>query len=358
MKGNHSAALRALYIVLVPVVLLIILLNSGWLQRLLPAASVHGEDYSVVRYNFYYFDYYNSFLEENEDRLDQLGYDPQQPDSEQLRDDGRSWKEFFQAEAEAVLSETAYYCDLAQAAGYAFSEAELAGVEQKLAENEAQRAQYGISADNYYVSYYGSGMNEERYTQELTRLVQARAYKAHLEESWEIDPADIDRWLAENPQGDYRSADLRLITLDALPDRETGLVGADQLDALGRKLDALAARYEAGVPFEELQAAFSTRALGDETGLLAGATRDLLPAGLAGWCLEDQDALSAGDTFAWVDGETGTAYFAVLDGLGEPGPELTARRALAEQAAEEALSAAAGDYAVERSGLGMLLATA
>lgn len=97
MKGNHSAALRALYIILVPVVLLIILLNSGWLQRLLPAATVHGETYSVVRYNFYYFDYYNSFLEQYEDQLDELGYDPEQTDSEQIRDDGLSWKEFFPA---------------------------------------------------------------------------------------------------------------------------------------------------------------------------------------------------------------------------------------------------------------------
>ena len=32
--------------------LLIILLNSGYLQRWLPAATVHGETYQVVDYNY------------------------------------------------------------------------------------------------------------------------------------------------------------------------------------------------------------------------------------------------------------------------------------------------------------------
>ena len=231
MKGNHSAALRALYIILVPVVLLIILLNSGWLQRLLPAATVHGETYSVVRYNFYYFDYYNSFLEQYEDQLDELGYDPEQADSEQIRDDGLSWKEFFRREAEANLAETAYYCDLAQAAGYTFSEEELAPVAEQLAKNEAQRAQYGISSNNYYISYYGAGMNEERYVQELTRKVQAQAYKAHLEVAYTPAPAEVAQWEAEHPEADYQAVHLRVITLEALPDRATGEIGSAQLDA-------------------------------------------------------------------------------------------------------------------------------
>ena len=53
MKGANSPLLRAIYIILVPVVLLIILLNSGWLQRYVPAATVHGDEhYTVTRYNF------------------------------------------------------------------------------------------------------------------------------------------------------------------------------------------------------------------------------------------------------------------------------------------------------------------
>ena len=358
MKGNHSAALRALYIILVPVVLLIILLNSGWLQRLLPAATVHGETYSVVRYNFYYFDYYNSFLEQYEDQLDELGYDPEQADSDQIRDDGLSWKEFIRREAEANLAETAYYCDLAQAAGYTFSEEELAPVAEQLAKNEAQRAQYGISSNNYYISYYGAGMNEERYVQELTRKVQAQAYKAHLEAAYTPAPAEVAQWRAEHPETDYQAVHLRVITLEALPDRATGEIGSAQLDALSAKLERLVARYESGVDFAQLQAAFSSRALGDDAGVLRDATTDDLPAGLASWCLANQGTLTAGDTYSYVDSQTGTAYFAVLDGLGDSGPELDAEAALSAQAIETAQQTALEtDYAVSRNPLGMQLAT-
>ena len=356
MKGNHPALLRALYIVLVPVVVLVILLNSGWLQRWFTAVRVHGESYTVVRYNFYYFDRYNAFLNENEDRLDELGYDPEQPDSKQVREDGLTWRDYFRQQADTLLAETAYYCDLAQAAGYVFTEDELAPVAQRLAEDDALRAQYNISADNYYVSYYGVGMDQERYTQELTRLVQAQAYKAHLISTWEPTQEEMDQWLADNPQGEGRAVRLRVITLDALPDRATGLVGKAHLDALRSKLDALVARYESGTSFEDLQSAFSTCALGDETGSITAVAGDL-PEGLADWCLGDQSALAVGDTCAWVDEATGTAYFALLDGLDQPAAQLAARAALSVQAVEtQAAQALAADYQVEQDTFGMLLA--
>lgn len=354
---TKDPALRAMYIILVPVVLLIILLNTGMLQRVLTAVTVNGEKYTVVRYNYYYFDYYNSFLEENEERLAELGYDPEKADSQQAYDENTTWKEFFQTKAEANLVETAYYHDLAVKAGYQFSEEELAPVEEKLAANYARQILYGINSDNYYVSYYGAGMDESRYTEELTRQVKARAYKAHLDAAYAADQADIDRWLAENPVEDYLSAELRVITLEALPDRGTGEVGAAQLSALEARLDKLAARYEEGVPFEELQTVFSTRALGDEIGALNAVYADL-PEELADWCLAEQADLSAGDTMRCVDEETGLAYFVIFDGQGENGPALEAKAALAASAAEETYQRILSECPVEHSTLGMMLATA
>lgn len=357
MKSNTPPILRAVYIILVPVVLLIILLNSGWLQRFLPAATVNGESYSVVRYNFYYFDYYNSFLEENEDRLDELGYDPQKPDSEQSYDGTMTWKEFFMAAAEESLAETAYYNALAREAGYVFSSEELSPVDERLAAEREFYTSFGLSAGNYYVSYYGAGMDLERYTQELTLLVKGQAYKSHLTAEHQPAQAELDAWLSEAPQAEYLAADLRVITLNALPHRGTGEVGEPQLAALEQKLQALADRYEQGVPFAELQAAFSTCALGDETGALPAATAGQLPKVLAGWCLEGQDGLAPGDTWYGVDREAGVAYFAVLDGFAGSGPELEARASLAHQAVEDQWQSRKADYQVERSSIGMLLAT-
>ena len=354
---NTDPLLRALYIVLVPVVLLIILLNSGFLQKHLPAVTVDGEKYTVVRYNYYYFDYYNSFLEENEDRLDELGYDPDTEDTKQYYDGDTTWKEFFRAEAEASLAETAYYYGLAVQTGYAFSEDELAAVEEKLAENEADQLLNGISAANYYVSFYGSGMTEASYTEELTRQVKARAYQAYLTAAYEPDQEDVDRWLAENGVSDYEAAVLRVITLTATPDRETGEVGDDQLAALEAKLGRLAARYEAGYTFDELQQSFSTQTLGDKYGVLE-VVAGQVPQGLYDWCVTGGDKLSVGDTAAVVDRETGTACFAVYDGMGGSGAQLEAQAALSARAMEADRQQILEKYTVVYSKLGMMLVTA
>lgn len=355
MKTNDPI-LRAMYIILVPVVLLIILLNTGMLQKHLTAVTVGDEKYTVVRYNYYYFDYYNSFLEENENRLDELGYDPETADKEQSYDENTTWKEFFQANAEANLVETAYYYDLAAEAGYQFSEEELAPVEETLADHKAEQTLYGIKADNYYISYYGSGMTETAYTEELTRQVKARAYKAHLAAKYEPEQEEIDQWLEANRVEDYQSANLRIITLNALPDRETGEVGADQLTALSTKLSKLAARYERGVPFEELKNSFSTCSLGGADGELTAVYSDL-PEELARWCLAGQNGLSSGDTTTYVDGEAGVAYFVIFDGAGENGALLEAQVALSERSMEADRQKILQDYQVVHNTLGMMLVT-
>ena len=347
-----------MYIILVPIVALIILLNSGFLQRFVPAARLGGVSYSVVRYNYYYFDFYNDFLEENALRLDALGYDPSLPDSEQSYDGEISWKAFFQRQAEANMAETAYYCDLAQAAGYTFSAEELAPVQEKLAENNVQRALNNLSAKNYYISYYGSGMDETRYTAELTRQVQAKAYKAHLAEVFTPAAGDIAAYLREHPTADYRTVDLRVITLSALPDRATGDIGPAQWNALGEKMSRLAARYDSGVPFDELQSAFSTCTLGDSEGVVVSATAAELPKAVADWCLAGQDSLSPGDTASLIESDTGTAYFLILDGFGAGGAEQEAITVLSREAIQAQEDEALAGYRVERLRFGMMLATA
>lgn len=358
MKGANSPLLRAIYIILVPVVLLIILLNSGWLQRYIPAATVHGDEhYTVTRYNFYYFDYYNDFLDQNADRLEELGYDPQQSAKKQAYDGAMTWKEFFQRKAETNMAETAYYCDLADAAGYQFSDEELAPVREKLAKNEAQRTKYGINANNYYLSYYGAGMNEQRYTEELTRKVKAQAYKTHLIETYVPDEFSVSAWLAEHPENEYQAVALKVITLDALPDRADGQIGEAQLNALQAKLARLEERYQSGISFDDLQAEFSTKALGGERGLVTATTSAALPDVLVQQFLTDQNGLAEGQTYALVDASTGTAYFAQIIGFSGSGPRLDAAAALSQQAIEAQQETALADYTVNRNALGMLIAT-
>jgi len=356
--------LRVLYIILVPIVLLIIVLNTGVLQRVVPAVKVHGESYSVIRYNYYYFDYYNSFLEEHAEELDELGYDPNGNDAKQFTSEGISWKAFFLREAEKTMAETAYYYDLADAAGYMFTEEELLPIERRMAEHAAIQAGSGINAKNYYTAYYGAGMTEEAYRAELTRQVKAQAYKDYLIRSSAPTQADIDAYITANAIPDYRTADLRVITLEAQPDRETGEVGLEQENALTQKMHRLVERYDAGERFEDLQAAFSTCALGDSKGYLYDATRLDLPQNIA-----DDLFFGGDDPVSYPDGypvgwymttNSGTTeYFILLDGWGGSGPEREATLALgSDTLLSKAEAEIAADYSVNRQHFGMLLATA
>ena len=347
---NNPYLLRALYIILVPMVLLIILLNSGWLQRYVPAASVNGERVSVVRYNYYYYDYQTAFHRDHEDELAQMGYDPGTDAAKQNYSPTMTWKEFFQQEAEADLAETAYYCDLAEQAGYVFSEEELAPVAERVAQNAEDATASGIKMKNYYIAYYGPGMTEEIYIEELTRVVKAQAYKQYLADTYQAGAEELSVWLAEHPGEDYPAVQLQIIVMSATPDRFTGEVGQPQLDALQSKLDALAARYEGGTSFEVLQQAFSNRR--SSAVLLTRETA--LPGIFADHYIDGGE--QADPQLAFVDEATGTAYFAIRTGFGGSGREAAANAALGAIAVENMQAEQLPAYAPQHKTFGMLLA--
>jgi hypothetical protein len=319
---------------------------------------VAGENYSVVRYNFYYFEYYNTFLDDNADDLDALGYDPNTDSGKQSYDGSITWEAFFQQQAEANLAETAYYCDLAQAAGYVFSDEELAPVEERLAEHEAQQTLYGLSDKNYFVSYYGSGMTKDAYTDELTRMVKAQAYKAYLTKQYTPQPSEVADWISTSGEAEDQADQLQVITLEAQPDRASGEVGQAQLDALTQKLDRLSARYAAGEDFDALQAAFSTRALGDRQGYVIATRAADLPQALAARYIDDQRTsdVDVSAPFSYVDRSTGVAYFVRWIGAAGSGPALDAVAALSAHAIEEQEAQGMANYTVQRNSLVMQLA--
>ncbi len=355
MFHEKNPYVRALYIILVPIVLLIILLNSGWLQKVLPAASVNQISYSVVDYDYYYFDYYNRFLEENSENLSELGYDSSVSNGQQDYDDSMTWRDYFLAEGEKELAEARYFYDLATSAGYEFSEDELLPITEQLDENETIQSTYGLKENNFYISYYGRGMDEDAYMEQLTLSVKANAYKNYLIHSYQPSEKELIAYLAEHPEEDYRTLSLSVITLDAETIR--GEASSDSsAQALGERLSRLETRYQDGESFSDLQSAFSTKRLGGSSGKLTDATRADLPEMIADALLTNQDSIEIGDSYAFLDEENAIAYFVLVDGLGESGLEKEAAITLGKQKIEDQLAEAlAGDYKVKRNALGMLL---
>lgn len=348
---NNAKGLTPMYIVLVPIVLVVVLLNSGFLQRLFPAAEVRGSTYQVNQYNYYYFTAYNALLEADYETED---FDPSQEADEQTRADGSTWFDWFCAQADQRIAEVAYYNDLAANAGYIFTEADMAPMNARLAEMQTEAAVNSLAMKDYYVAYYGTGMTESAFLTELQRDYQADAYRAHLISSGAPADVELDAWLSEHPTEDYDTANLQLIVLSAVPDRFSGEIGAQQLTDLSAKLDQLVDRYEADpASFEALAAAYSSRSdVTENSGSLTDQRKEDLPATVSAWCFSAQP----GDVFHTVDPESGEGYLAVLNGWGGSAARLEASAALRSAHVDETAQAALADYTVEHNSLGMKFA--
>ena len=354
MNGQNPAIVRALYIVLIPVVLLIILLNSGFLQRHLPAAKVGGRTLSAVEYNFYYFDFYNDFLEEHEDELSQMGYDTGIAASKQQYTDDMTWQEYFLSEAEEEMSKSVYYHELAEEAGYEFSDDELLLYENQMEKNDGIMSTYGLSESNFYVSYYGRGMTKAIYEKELRYMAEGYSYMVYLENNYTASDDKIEEYLENNDLGeDYKSVNFLVISIAPVTDRTTGEAEDEQFEALKEKLYAIKKRYEEGVSFDELYEKYSDEyadTMGADKGRISEACDYNLPIALQDEYLYcDQESLSQSDIIICIDEDTNEGFFTIFEGFGESGLKKTANLLCGlEEITSAANEAIKSSYAVNR----------
>lgn len=354
MKNDKFS--RMFYIILVPVILIVILLNSGFLQARVPAVTISGAHYNVAQFNYYYFTIYNDFIAKHFDENGENGpFDPSVSLRTQDKDESTTWEAYFTNLAEQRMVDVTYYSALASSAGYEFSQEELAPIQQQLDTIEAARLENNITMKNYLVAYWGVGMTEEIYTQELTRDVKAEAYARHLASSGEISEADIAAWITDNHPESYPSANLCLIELDAAPDRFTGEVGSRQLADLSEKLNRLTARYESAPDtLGELARNFNdSQELAMAQGEWINGTKDTLPGPVADWVFSG--SVQPGDHTSLLDEDGGKAYLAVLTGWGDDAANQTAIRALRQSEAEEALEGFRANADISYNGLGARL---
>ena len=273
--------LSPFYLFAVPVVALIMVLYSGLPQRVLPAVTVGDTTLKAAQLNYYYYSLYNELVED-EAWLKESGFDPDQSEAKQNYDENTTWRAWLQAQAEQRAARVIYYTDLAETAGYSYTD-----VEEQLSAKKAEIADFctnnNIKVKNYFAAYYGTGMTEESFYSQYALELQAAEYRALLEAERPVEEDRIDAWLAGRHTADYVTADLELIVLHAASDRFTGAVGTEQLGWLTSKLEQLEARWLADPDsFGALYAAYTDEAAGRE-GVLNDATRYVLPQAVADW---------------------------------------------------------------------------
>ena len=91
-------------IILIPVILVLLLLNTGWLQGMVPAVTVYGQSYSALEFRYYFYDAYYDYVNEHAEHLAELGLDVSKALKDQSFDGEQTWQDHFKAESWARVT--------------------------------------------------------------------------------------------------------------------------------------------------------------------------------------------------------------------------------------------------------------
>ncbi len=343
---------RALYIVIVPIILLISLINSGFLHSQLTAVVIEDTSYTALEYNYYYYHLKNAYIEDHIDTLEGLGFNQNVSAKNQSYNDEQTWWDYFSELAIEALMDDHYYYQLAQEEGYTLNSDELNTIDEIL--QALDNARGTISMDNYLTAFYGTGMTYDRYRNMLLFSATADSYQTFLYEET-LNTLESDDVLTISPQdrADYLTANIHLIVLEATPDLVTHDISTDQILAQSNKIQELSERYTSSAnTFRELYDSFSIPETFDTTnGILTNVTKDLLPEELNDWIYGARRVEN--DITTYVDERTGKAYFVIFDSYGESDYLLEAKKMISTDILSKALDAAKLEETIQYSFLGM-----
>lgn len=173
--------------------------KSGLLVRSMPAITINGENYKLCEFNYYYYAYYNAYLDENSDYI---GYMFDQSDSlkDQEYDENSSWFDYFSDQTVESMVSVLTASDQAKEEGYELSQGaldDIAAMTDQI-ENSAELA--GITADQYLTRIYGSGMTADLYKEHLINSHLAAEYGDELKSRYSFSDEEVETYYKEHIQ--------------------------------------------------------------------------------------------------------------------------------------------------------------
>lgn len=185
--------------------------NSGIIQRNTVAITLDGKEISSADLNYYYVDaindfynqQYESFQDSTDDYLKAMGLDTTKPLSEQIFDEEAeepiTWAQYFVDIAiEQAKSDYALY-DMAKAdSEFALPEEEQENLDNAVNNIETYAKLFGYSSGNQYVrAMYGYGSTVDNYSDYLEREAYATAYYNAHEDALIYEDAAIREYEAD-----------------------------------------------------------------------------------------------------------------------------------------------------------------
>ncbi len=187
------------------VVLCIVLtvFELGVTYRILKAAEVDGNEYSVAEYNWVYtttvYDVYNDYYT-NYGQLASYLFNPTKPLDEQQYSEDLTFADHIKKLADATLVEMTQLGKAGREAGYELPEERLAVIDEEWEAIKSTGQTYGYSAADYCEMTYGRGVNEKVFRKMYEEYLYAINYASTYANDQEVSAADIDAHYAENSE--------------------------------------------------------------------------------------------------------------------------------------------------------------
>ena len=367
-QAAAAAAKRRRTTVIAAVVIVIVLLLAGLgvvfgssgTYRSVAAAQVGEQTLSAAEYNYYYVSVRNDYLQQYNQILSQLGTSMTAAEMETREyQDGKTWKEVFEEEAEETIRRVTTLCALAERDGMTIGEDYQTQLDEaaKLLADAAEQS--GMSLDAYVAAIYGRGMDYALWQELAARSALADSCAAQRAAAVSFDDSEVLDYYEEHA-ADYKGYTYRSFLIPAV-------VGeGDDEDAVyaeaEAKADEFISRLEAGEAFSELAIEYATegtKSSYEESDLTLNEdiVASKISSAYSEWVLDP--ARRVGDITAITDREQGYVYIVTFLGASSEDDATKIEKALPDmqqEAMEEALAVEMESYPFAAKSMGMYFA--
>ncbi len=196
-------------VVIVLMAAFVIVFSSNLFYSGVNAVTIDGEGYTAADFNYYYFAAYNQRYSQYYDYYESYGDYASMfismPDlstslKDQYYDEDTTWAEYFQEQAFEQMKSVTMLCREAEANDFTLTQDQLDEIDTAIESlrTEVTESEDYESLSAYLRYYYGKGMTEKKYRENVERTTLANNYAEYKEDSFQYDNDTINAYYDEH----------------------------------------------------------------------------------------------------------------------------------------------------------------
>lgn len=186
-------------VLMIAVFVLTTIFSTGILEKTTKAVTVGDHTLSSDMLNYFYVDQVYNWFEQYYYYISMFGLDVTQPlDQQTYMSSDSTWADAFLVQAINTIRTTYALYDDAVANGFTLSSEDETSIKATLSNYALYALQNDISLDDYLVSLYGRGANQESFQEYLEVVQLATSYYTEYYNGLTYDQDDFDAAQAEN----------------------------------------------------------------------------------------------------------------------------------------------------------------